>query len=517
MHNRFLIPLLVFALPSNGANARTQPSQPAPLASIRQAPVASINQPTSLQMSTPSVPNAAPDSVKKLDRTSPPKPAPESAVEFPDWQETVLPNGLKIIVYEQHETPTVSLRLYIKAGSANDGDKLKSASFTASLLTRGTATRDANKIAEEIDFLGADLSAAAGLDNSSLSLSILSKYLDTGLDLFQDALLHPTFPEKEVEFIRLQSLNRLRLAKADGGTLADEAFNKIVYGSHPYGNSGIGTEAALKALTRKDIERFYKAHYLPNQALLVVAGDVDSKAIVGKLTALFGNWKAGKAPALTVTAPVMSEKTKVVVVQKDGAVQSTLNIGHLGVPRSHPDYIKIYTTNMILGGYFGSRLNLNLREKNGYTYGVYSGFSANTLAGDFSVSAPVRNEVTDSAVAEIFTELRRLTTEPVSDELLNEVKNYIIGTFAIQNETPASVAARISAIELYGLPKDYYKTFRAKVKAITAAEVLETAKKYLQPGRTLIILSGDAKAVKTSLEKFGAVEVLDADGKKLPL
>ncbi|MBC8044038.1 MAG: insulinase family protein [Rhizobacter sp.] len=447
-----------------------------------------------------------------LDRTQPPSPAASSPARFPDWIEHTLSNGLKVIIYEQRTAATINVRLYIKSGATADGTKLRLAAMTYGLLTRGTTSRDANAIAEEIDFLGADLSAGAGLDNATLSLSALSKHLDKGLDLFEDAALHPTFPEKELEFLRQQSLNRLQLSKSDGGSLAGEAFSREVYQSHPYGNPSLGTEQSLNAITTEDVKRYYRAFAVPNNAFIAVAGDVDAGTIIAKLEARFKAWPQGVVPEIKFDLPKPSEKTQVILVQKDGAVQSAVHVGHLGVPRNHPDYIKIYVTNMLLGGYFGSRLNLNLREQHGYTYGAGSGFSAHLLLGDFSTSAQVRNEVTADAIRETLAELHRITAEPVSKSELEEVKNYIIGTFAIQNETAPAVMNRISLIELYGLPRDYYQTFREKVAALTTNDILETAQKYIHPDRVHIVLSGDAKAIGSSLERFGKVSVQDADG-----
>lgn len=445
-------------------------------------------------------------------RSKPPLPGPVSQSSFPLWQETMLSNGLRVMIFEDHESPVAYVRLYTNTGSINDGEKLRLASLTYSLLSHGTSTRSGHDIADAIDFLGAELTSAAGMDRANISLTTMSKYLDQGLEMMGDIVLNASFPENEIEFLRAQALNRLQVSKSEPGRLATDAFMKAVYQSHPYGNPSVGTDDAIRTITRDDIQNFYSTYSAPNNSFVVVAGDVNAAEIVQKLELTFGNWVQRPIPVGHFDMPHIREKNHVVVVHKEGAVQSTLYLGHLCIQRNHPDFIKCHVMNTILGGYFGSRLNMNLREEKGYTYSIRSGLDGNKYLGDFYVSVQVRNEVTRPAIDEIFKETNRMVQEKVNDEELQAVKNYICGVFTIHNESPSSIASRIATTEIYDLPKDHNRTFVAKVNELTREDILETAQKYVHPSKMSIVLSGDAKAVSKSLEGFGEMSIVDADG-----
>ncbi|ACF14039.1 peptidase M16 domain protein [Chloroherpeton thalassium ATCC 35110] len=449
-----------------------------------------------------------------FNRTKPPAPEPESPVQFPEWHETQLSNGLKVLIYEEHSIPTVLLKLITKTGSIHDNDLYQLAGFTYTLLTHGTTSRSATQIADEIDFYGATLSSSAGFDKGTVSLNMMTKYLDEGLDLMADVVLNPTFPESELEFVRAQALSRLKASYAEADHLASDAFNKSVYQSHPYGNPSAGTEASLQAIQTADVKAFYEKYAAPNNAFLIVAGDVRIDDIVEKLEARFGAWQPKPVEPVSYPTPSESNANKVTVVHKDGAVQSTIYVGHLGFKRNHPDYIAFSVMNMILGGYFGSRLNLNIREQKGFTYSIHSTLEGNKELGDFYVTVKVRNEVTREAIQEIMTELEKIRSEKVTEAELEAVKQYMTGMFVIRNESPAAIASRLLVTELYDLPKDYNQTYSQKVRAVTSDDVLAVAQKYLHPANAYIVLSGDAKAVAPSLSDFGEVSCLDAMGNK---
>ncbi|NTV47284.1 MAG: insulinase family protein, partial [Chlorobiales bacterium] len=339
------------------------------------------------------------------------------------------------MIFEDHESPIAYVRLYTKTGSVNDGEKLRLASLTYSLLTHGTTTRTGAELADSIDFFGADLTSSAGMDQGNISLMIMTKYLDEGLDLMADIVLNPAFPDEEIEFLRSQAINRLHVSKSEPGRLATDAFMKAVYQNHPYGNPSVGTEAAINSITRKDIQDFYSTYSTPDNSFIVVAGDVDEKQILMKLERAFGNWQQQVVPVSQFSMPLTREKNHVVLVHKEGSVQSTLYIGHLCIQKNHPDFIKCHVMSTILGGYFGSRLNMNLREEKGFTYSIRSGLDGNKLLGDFYVSVQVRNEVTRMAIDEIFKEINRMVQEKVTEEELQVVKNYITGVSTIRNES----------------------------------------------------------------------------------
>jgi predicted Zn-dependent peptidase len=455
------------------------------------------------------------NSQEKIDRTKPPKPGPESKVKFPSYYEKMLPNGLKVIVIENHEQPIVYVSFVVKSGSTYDGELPGLASVTAELLTKGTKTRSATQIAEEIDFVGGSLNATASWDATNVSVLVLKKYLGVGVDILQDVVLNPTFPEEEIERVRTQRLASIKQSKAEAGYLAGVRFSKELFAGHPYANESGGNEESIQKMKRDDLVKFYQTHFIPNNSFIIFAGDITPSEALPLVEKYFGGWKKGKNPHKEFQTVKDVNQTKVVIVDKPGAVQSAIRIGHLGIDRKNKDYVKVYTLNTLLGGYFNSRINMNLRETHGYTYGASSFFDARIYPGPFIVSADVRNEVTDSSIAEVIKELKRIIDEPVPEDELKMAKDYIVGSFPLQIETPAQVASRVMTIEIYGLPKDFYDRFREEVKKITAKDIQETARKYLHPDKLLIVVSGNSKQVKPVLEKFGPVVVYDADGNKI--
>ncbi|CUU07344.1 Predicted Zn-dependent peptidase [Candidatus Thermokryptus mobilis] len=455
------------------------------------------------------------NSQEKIDRTKPPKPGPESKVKFPSYYEKTLPNGLKVIVIENHEQPIVYVSFVVKSGSTYDGELPGLASVTAELLTKGTKTRSATQIAEEIDFVGGSLNATASWDATNVSVLVLKKYLGVGIDILQDVVLNPTFPEEEIERVRTQRLASIKQSKAEAGYLAGVRFSKELFAGHPYANESGGNEESIQKMKRDDLVKFYQTHFIPNNSFIIFAGDITPSEALPLVEKYFGGWKKGKNPHREFQTVKDVNQTRVVIVDKPGAVQSAIRIGHLGIERKNKDYVKVYTLNTLLGGYFNSRINMNLRETHGYTYGASSFFDARLYPGPFIISTDVRNEVTDSSIVEIIKELKRIIEEPVPEDELKMAKDYIVGSFPLQIETPAQVASRVMTIEIYGLPKDFYDRFREEVKKITAKDIQETARRYLRPDKLLIVVSGNSKQIKPVLEKFGPVVVYDADGNKI--
>jgi predicted Zn-dependent peptidase len=433
-------------------------------------------------------------------------------VIFPETIEHTLSNGLKVMIYEQRDVPVVHIRLYVRAGSVLDGKMLKASSFVFALLQQGTYKRTAKELADEIEFLGADLTTSSSIDVGTLSLTVMSKHLEKGLEILSDMVLNPAFLENEIEFVRQQSLSRLQFSKADATRLSSELFNRLIYAPHPYGNPSLGTVESLKALTREHLTNFYSTHFLPNRSFITIAGDVEVSSMLALLDKYFGAWAARNFEEPSFELPSQRPAPHVAIVQKDSAVQSVLNIGHLSIARNHEDFIPLYVANMILGGYFGSRLNMNLREKQGFTYSIRSGFDALRLAGDFNISTQVRNEVTGEAIAQILFEVNRFLQEGASEKELTAAKRYITGNFVIQNESPASVAIRLANVELYGLPKSYYNTYIDAINTVERQQLLDAVQKHLQPKSFLFAIAGEASAVRTQVERFGTLSVEDADG-----
>ncbi|MGD0338694.1 MAG: pitrilysin family protein [Bacteroidota bacterium] len=445
----------------------------------------------------------------------PPMPGIPKTTAFPQYFETTIANGLRLLVIEHHSLPIVSLRLVIRNGSLYDGSLPGLASMTGELLTKGTASRTAREIAEEIDFVGGQLASGSDWDANFVTLNILREHLDTGLCLMEDIALHPTFPHEEIDRLRDQRIATLLQKQDDPGFLADRVFAETVYDSHPYARQILGTKKSLTELHRDDLVQFHSTAYVPNNAILAVAGDISPVEAVDKVLAMCEKWK--RKDIFPTRFPEISpmRTTQVVVVDKPGAVQSAIRMGHVGIARKSDDYIRTYVLNTLFGGYFQSRINQNLREAHGYTYGANSLFDARQYEGPFTVSVDVRNEVTDSAISEILYEMRRICTERIDESELSTVKSYIIGSLPLQIETPSQIASRAISIELYGLPKTFYSTLNENVAAITAIDLQDMAEKYFHPDTLAIIIAGDAKVVESLLKKFGSVTVIDAEGNLL--
>lgn len=448
-----------------------------------------------------------------LDRTKPPAAGPEPAATFPKYTDRTLSNGLKVLVVENRKLPIVSLSLVVRAGSALDDGTAGLADMTATVMMKGTTSRTATEIAEEIDFLGASLSTGAGWDACSVSASTLTKHLDTVLALFADIVLHPTFPAEEVKRQQALQIADLKQMKADGGYLASTRAAQVLYPGHPYGRTV--TEESVGSMTAEQCVKFHATNFSPKNAFVVVAGDIGADEIAAKLEKLFSGWVT--PPPSPRPAPAMPalNSTRVHVVQKPGAVQSSLRVAHEGVARSNPDFLALDALNTMFGGYFNSRLNATLRESRGYTYGVGSRFDGRMLGGTFSIGCDVRTSVTDSAITDILAELKKIVTEPIPEDELTMMKNYVAGKFPLSIETPQQVASQLQNIELFGLPRDYYETLGRNVRALTSPQLHALAQKYLHPDRLAIIVAGNAKAVQKTLEQFGPVDVVDADGKEM--
>lgn len=447
-----------------------------------------------------------------IDRTRPPKPGPASQLTFPTFTERSLKNGVPLYVVENHTQPYVSLQLVIRSGASSDGDLPGLAEFTSILLLSGAGNRNATQLAEEIDFLGAVLDATAGRDETTIGLGVLSNFLEQALDLMADVLLRPSFAADEVTRERRQAIAALKQNRSDPGYLASVQFRRQIYGDSPYGSEIDGTEESLKKITREECIRFHGQHYTAGNAFFVVAGDVDPEEFVAMLDARFGEWAGDKPAVRESPASSASNVRNVVIVDRPGSVQSALRVGGHGLARRDPDYIPLIVLNTLFGGYFNSRINNNLRERHGFTYGARSSVEGLLLPGSISVVASVGTEVTDRAIEEIVRELEMVSSEMVQEQELEMVKSYIVGSQALQTETPGQVASFVRAIALYGLPTDYYQRFPAEVHKLTREDLLRVARRYLGPESMVIVVAGNAAAIGESLERFGPVRVVNEMG-----
>ncbi|HEX5602411.1 MAG TPA: pitrilysin family protein [Pyrinomonadaceae bacterium] len=437
-------------------------------------------------------------------------------VKLPRAEEATLKNGLQVILLNSTKIPAFNMQLVVLSGGLSDKPDFHGLSgFTASLLREGTAKRSSKDIAEQVDAVGATLTAGSGLSSmiSTVSASGLVENLDQTLDLFADVIRNPTFPQAEVDKYKTRTLAQLQLQRSSPQFLAAEQFQKAIYGtSHPA--SLIAAPAdSIKKLTSKDLADFHAMYYRPNNAILAIVGDVTMKEIMPKLEKAFGDWQKGDVPSVTIPpAPAQSE-SRIFLIDRPGSVQTVLQLGTLGIERTSPDYFSVLVADRVLGGGPSGRLFMNLREDKGYTYGAYSNFGGTKFRGTWISNSEVRTDVTEGAMKEFMYELNRMRTETVPAEELENAKRAIIGGFALSLEQPQTLLQNIITQKLYNLPADYWDTYPQKVSAITAADVQNAAKKYIDMGHLQVVAVGDAAKAREVLSKYGKVEVYDAEGK----
>ena len=449
------------------------------------------------------------------DRTAAPVPGPTPRLALPTVQKRALGSGLPVWIIERHTVPTAQLTLLVKSGSAADPDgKFGLASLTSAMLMEGAAGRDSLAIADALDFLGAQLSTGSSFDASFASLHVPVARLAEALDVMADVVLRPDFPQKEVDRLREQRLTGLRTARDNPPQIASIAFPRLVFGAHRYGTGAVGTMESLKGLARGDLQQYHATHFRPDNATLIVAGDVTSGAVLTLLEKAFGGWKAPATPrpVTAVPAPIPVKTRTVYLVDKPGAAQSVIRIGTVGVPRSTPDYFPIEIMNTILGGSFTSRLNQNLREQHGYAYGASSDFDMRAAAGPFTAGASVQTDKTAESVTEFFNELAGIR-KPVGAEELTKAKNYVALGFPGQFQTSRDLAGMYADLVVYGLPDDFYATFVDRVLALTAGDVARAASQYVQPERLAVVIVGDRQAIEAKVRQLnlGPVQVLTVD------
>ncbi len=462
------------------------------------------------------------DSSKKASLARLPKPGAEPNFSLPKIERRKLSNGLTVLVVEQHELPVVSMNLVIKSGDANNTpEQAGLAGLTADLLDEGTRTRNALEISNDLSAIGAQLGVGSDVDSTNANLRTLTRHLDRALEIYADVLLNPVFPETDLKRLRDSRLTQLRQRRDNAGLIANQVYASLLYGrNHPYGQPGTGTETSLRALAQNDVRRFYETHYRPNNATLIVAGDVKANTLLPKLEKAFATWKQGTIPALKFSAPAARESAAIYLVDRPGAAQSIINIGQVAVERQTPDYFPLLVLNTMLGGQFISRLNLNLREDKGYTYGARTAFDYRRAAGPFTASAGVQTAVTKESVQEFLKELNGIRgTIPVSAEELEYSKQAILRGFPRGFETPEQISNRLADVALYELPDDYFNSYLARVRAVTLDDVKRVANRYLDPSKMAILIVGDRQTIEPglrSLDALGAtITILDTDGQPI--
>jgi len=452
-----------------------------------------------------------------LDRTKIPPPGPTPVLHVPAWTKTELPNGATMIVSERHGLPLISFNITFLGGSNQfePAGRRGVAAATASMLTEGTMTRTGDQLSDALQLLGTNVSAGIGGEDGSIGFVSTSKNFDATLAILADMMLNSTFPAEALERLRGRTLVNLTQAKDQPTVVGSQVFAKVLYGNaHPYGQRV--TETSVKAITRDDIVAFQKAYFQPGRAIITVVGDTTSakaKAVVEK--ALSGWAKGGEKPLFDYPKLPELQAAKIYLVDKPGAAQAVVNIGLPGPPRNTPDYFALQVLNTILGGQFQSRLNANIREQKGYSYGVNSGFSYGRGPGAFRAGGSIFIAKTDAALIEFMKELKGIVGErPITDEELKTAKESLIQGLPQRFSSVSQINGAITALAVQNLPDDYYRTYAAEVSAVTKEDLLRVAKKYIDLGHLAIVIVGDRSVVEAPLKatNIAPITILDLEG-----
>ena len=438
-----------------------------------------------------------------------PKPGQPREYHFPKFEITTLANGIKVVIAPVKKLPVVTVLAVIDTSAVADpAGKEGLAELTAQALRDGTAEIDGTNLVLEFERLGTSLEAGADWDSTVASMTVLRDKLDKAFRLFSDVIVSPAFRAEDINRLRSERLaERLQILDEPRG-LAEESFSRFLYaeGSR-FAEPMSGSSESITAIGRDDVAQFHALNYSPDATTIIIAGDLSVDEGVELVQGTLGEW-TGKKPARSTAADKQQRAaTSSQIVSKADAAQAELRIGHVGVPRSHPDYFSIVVMNAVLGGLFSSRINLNLREAHGYTYGASSYFDWRRQAGPFVISTAVQTEVTGNAITETLKEIDRMRAEEIDQSELSLATSYLEGVFPIRYETTAAIAAALANMITFGLPEDYYDTYRSKISSVTTGDVLNAAKTYVDPSRLQIVVVGDVATLKPQIEALQAGEM----------
>ena len=448
-------------------------------------------------------------------KQAPPAPLPARPLAFPAYRETALANGLKLIVVERHDLPVADVSLYVRAGnSADPAGQAGLAALVAELVTKGTATRSAREIAVQVEGAGGSLNSFATGDYAGIDCSILAEKLPLAFEVVSDAARRASFPADELETARKRMVSSLQMEQSQPAAVARRILNAKLYGAaSPYGVSS--TKASLQALTAEQVKAFYAARYRGANALLVVAGDVTPAKAQALARQYFGDWAGGAPAAVTLPAAPAYGKLQLFLVNRPGSVQSNILVGTTTAGPASPDYRGLEVGSHVLGGGTDSRLFQILREQKSWTYGAYANLRRPRLLGALVANTEVRTSVTDSALVEMLKQIRRLADEPVSAADLTAARGYLAGSFPLKLQRSADIARQIAELRLLGLPVTELTQYPEKIDAVSAAQIQQAARRYLDPKRLVVVVVGDAPKLMPALEKLGPVTLLDIEGQPL--
>lgn len=421
-----------------------------------------------------------------------------------------------MVVAPVTKLPLVTVAVLVDAGAVCDPPGSEgTAQLVAKLLLEGTASSEGAELTERFERLGASVDAQADWDAAAVTLTALSEHLPAAFDLLGEVIRTPAFRIREVERLKAERLAELLQLRTEPRGLADELFSRFLYtAASRYSRPEGGDERTIESLDRDQLVEFYETRYLPGGTTVIVAGDITADRAEELTRHALGTWIGGAASRVMADDKPARNDRGVHIITKPDAPQSELRIGHVGIPRNHPDFFPVNVMNAVLGGLFNSRINLNLREAHGYTYGAFSGFEWRRQAGPFVVSTAVRSDITDAAAGEVLKEIDRIRGEPISPDELSLATSYLDGVFPIRFETTAAIAAALSVLVLHGLPEDYYDRYRSRVRAITTDQILDAAQRHLHPETLQMVIVGDPDVVRGPLERMqvGTVTVYDTLG-----
>ena len=448
-----------------------------------------------------------------------PVPGPTRPYHFPRFERRRLSNGVQLLVAPIAKLPLVSVIALVDAGAVCDARGQEGvAQLTAKLLLEGTQSSDGAELTERFERLGASVESHADWDVAAVSVTTLSQNIRESLSLLAEVLRTPAFREREVERLKEERKAELLQLQAEPRGLADELFSRFLYApTSRYARPDGGDAESVSAVTREAIERFYRARYQPTALTIIVAGDLSVERAESLLVETLGDWQGAQVPGVSVSDTPARHTRAVHVVAKPDAPQSELRVGHVGIPRTHPDYFAVVVMNAVLGGLFSSRINLNLREAHGYTYGAFSSFDWRRQAGPFAVSTAVRSDVTEASAREILIEIDRMRADRITHDELSLATSYLDGVFPIRYETTAAIAAALANKVIYGLPDDFFDRYRERVRAVSVDDVLGAAKTHLRADALQLVVVGDPAVVVSPLEslQLGPVTVYDSLGRPL--
>jgi predicted Zn-dependent peptidase len=458
-----------------------------------------------------------PESVPEPETPREPAPAGGAArdIAFPAIARSTLPNGLELNTVSSTQLPVVYLQLVIRSGNeTNPADLPGLAGLVADMLREGTTRRSSAELAEEIEFLGADMGVAATSENLVITFRALKEHLPEALAIIAEVATQPLFDTEELEKLRRRELDRLELSQQEPRFLSSRAYYRALYGAHPYARVDT-TPEAVRAVTPANLIAWHRTHVVANNAYLVVVGDVNPADVRRRVTRAFGRFRRGTVPEVSYPAPPTRTEREIIVVDRVGSSQTQIRMGNLALARQHEDWVPLQVANQVLGGSASSRLFMDLRERRSLTYGAYSSVEERQQVGAVTVGAAVRTEVTAQAVDALFEHLVRISSEAPGAEETDLARRFLSDSFPLSIDTPGKVASLVSDLRGYGLPDDYWESFRTRIRSVTPEQSLTAARAHIHPDQMVVVLVGEAAQIAEPMRAYGAVTVTNTAGEVL--